>query len=50
MKSLKNKNIIQNLFVSGRKIYTPTINARLLPGEPEVMISVPIRLFKNGSR
>jgi ribonuclease P protein component len=46
MKSLKDKNIISNLFISGRKIYTTTINAKFLPGEPEVMISVPIRLFK----
>jgi ribonuclease P protein component len=46
MKSLKDKNIISNLFISGRKIYTPTINAKFLPGEPEVMVSVPIRLFK----
>jgi ribonuclease P protein component len=46
MKSLKDKNIISNLFISGRKIYTTTINAKFLPGDPEVMVSVPIRLFK----
>jgi ribonuclease P protein component len=46
MKSLKDKNIINDLFISGRKIYTLTINAKFLPGEPEVMVSVPIRLFK----
>lgn len=46
MKSLTNKKVISELFITGRKIYTPTVNARFIKGEPEVMISVPIRLFK----
>lgn len=46
MESLKNKKIISELFVTGKKIYTTTINAKYLTGNPEVMISVPIRLFK----
>lgn len=46
MKSLKDKKVIDRLFSEGRKIYTPTVNAKFISGEPEVMISVPIRLFK----
>ena len=46
MESLKNKKIISELFVTGKKIYITTINAKYLPGNPEIMISVPIRLFK----
>lgn len=46
MKSLTNKKVIAELFITGRKIYTTTVNARFIKGEPEVMISVPIRLFK----
>ena len=46
MKSLKSKAIIDELFTSGKKSYNKTVNARFLPGEPEILISVPIRLFK----
>jgi ribonuclease P protein component len=46
MKSLKSKSIIDELFTSGRKSYNKTVNARFLPGESEVLISVPMRLFK----
>ncbi len=46
MKSLTNKKVIAELFISGKKVYTPTINAKFTKGDPEVMISVPIRLFK----
>lgn len=46
MKSLTNKKVITELFVSGKKLYTPTINAKFIKGNPEVMISVPIRLFR----
>ena len=46
MKSLKDKKTIDKLFSEGEKIYTPTINAKFITGDPEVMVSAPIRLFK----
>jgi ribonuclease P protein component len=46
MKSLKSKTVIDELFATGKKSYNKTVNGRFLPGEPEVLISVPIRLFK----
>lgn len=46
MKSLKDKKTIEKIFSDGKKIYTPTINAKFISGSPEIMISVPIRLFK----
>jgi ribonuclease P protein component len=46
MKSLKDTKTIEKIFSDGKKIYTPTINAKFILGSPEIMISVPIRLFK----
>ena len=47
MKSLKNKSKINELFTSNsRSIYTPTVKARFISGDSEVLISTPIKLFK----
>ena len=47
MKSMKNKSKIDELFTSNsKKIYTPTIKARFIAGDSEVLISTPMKLFK----
>ena len=46
MKPLKDKKIIDRLFIEGKKIYTPSINVRFLICESQVLISVPTRIFK----
>ena len=46
--ALKNKSKIDKLFSDeSKKIYSPTIKARYFIGYPEVLVSVPIRLFKS---
>ena len=37
MKSLKDKKVIDRLFSEGEKIYTPTINAKFISGNPELL-------------
>ena len=47
MKSLKNKSKIDELFsTNSRKVYTPTVRARFISGDSEVLITAPTKLFK----
>lgn len=47
MKALKNKSKIDEIFTSkGKSAYTPTVKARFVSGEGEVLITVPTKLFK----
>lgn len=47
MKSLKNKSKIDELFTTNcGKLYTPTVKARFISGDSEVLISAPSKIFK----
>ena len=46
MKTLKDKKVIDRIFSEGKKIYTPSVYAKFIEGDSEVLIIVPIRLFK----
>jgi ribonuclease P protein component len=47
MKSLKNKSKIEELFSSSaKKVNTPSVRARFIKGDGEVLISVPSKIFK----
>ena len=46
MKSLKNKEVIDEIFKVGKKVSTKTIYAKFIVGEPEIVISAPMKLFK----
>lgn len=47
MKSLKNKSKINELFTpKSKKISTPTVSARFISGDSEVLVSAPTKLFK----
>lgn len=46
MKTLKDKKVIDRIFKEGDKISTPSIYAKFIEGNSEILISVPVRLFK----
>lgn len=47
MKSLKNKSKIEALFTStSKKVNTPSVRARFIDGDGEILISVPSKIFK----